>query len=114
VGIGGIYLCVYGMEGPGGYQLVGRTVPVWRMSGRDEQPWLLRQFDRIRFRPVTADELAEQRAAVKAGTADLETSPATFSLAEVRALEEAAGDEIAQVRARRRTAFEEERQRWLA
>ena len=27
VGIGGAYLCVYGMEGPGGYQFVGRTVP---------------------------------------------------------------------------------------
>ncbi|HEY5809345.1 MAG TPA: urea carboxylase, partial [Povalibacter sp.] len=26
VGIGGAYLCVYGMEGPGGYQFVGRTV----------------------------------------------------------------------------------------
>ncbi|WP_405935654.1 carboxyltransferase domain-containing protein [Streptomyces sp. NBC_00726] len=28
VGIGGSYLCVYGMESPGGYQLIGRTVPV--------------------------------------------------------------------------------------
>ena len=26
VGIGGSYLCVYGMEGPGGYQFVGRTL----------------------------------------------------------------------------------------
>ena len=26
VGIGGAYLCVYGMEGPGGYQFVGRTI----------------------------------------------------------------------------------------
>src|SRR5438094_10346484 len=26
VGIGGAYLCVYRMEGPGGYQFVGRTV----------------------------------------------------------------------------------------
>ncbi len=34
VGIGGVYLCVYGMEGPGGYQLVGRTVPIWRLRGR--------------------------------------------------------------------------------
>ncbi|MCP5775119.1 carboxyltransferase domain-containing protein, partial [Klebsiella pneumoniae] len=25
VGIGGAYMCVYGMEGPGGYQFVGRT-----------------------------------------------------------------------------------------
>ena len=114
VGIGGIYLCVYGMEGPGGYQLVGRTVPVWRLSGRDEHPWLLRQFDRIRFRPVSADELARQRAEVKAGGRSLEVSPATFSLAEVRSLERDAGDEIARVRATRRTAFDEERSRWLA
>ncbi len=49
VGIGGVYLCVYGMEGPGGYQLVGRTVPIWRLpaGGGDEVPWLLRPFDRL-------------------------------------------------------------------
>ncbi len=29
VGIGGSYLCIYGMEGPGGYQFVGRTLQVW-------------------------------------------------------------------------------------
>ncbi len=29
VGIGGAYLCVYGMEGPGGYQLFGRTCQMW-------------------------------------------------------------------------------------
>jgi len=114
VGIGGIYLCVYGMEGPGGYQLVGRTVPVWRLAGDDEQPWLLRQFDRIRFRPVTAEELAHERAEIKAGRADLDVSAATFSLAEVRALEREAGDEIARVRATRQQAFEAERKRWLA
>ena len=26
VGIGGAYLCIYGMESPGGYQLFGRTI----------------------------------------------------------------------------------------
>lgn len=114
VGIGGIYLCVYGMEGPGGYQLVGRTVPVWRLAGQDEKPWLLRQFDRIRFRAVSADELAQQREDIKQGRADLEVSPATFSLEEVRTLEREASDEIAQVRALRRTAFDAERKRWLA
>ena len=30
VGIGGSYLCVYGMEGPGGYQFVGRTLQIGR------------------------------------------------------------------------------------
>jgi len=118
VGIGGIYLCIYGMEGPGGYQLVGRTVPVWRLladdPGRDPQPWLLRQFDRIRFRPVGAEELGDHRADIKAGRADLVTRPASFSVSEVTALEQAAADEIAALRAHRRAAFDAERQRWVS
>ena len=114
VGIGGIYLCVYGMEGPGGYQLVGRTVPVWRLSGRDEQPWLLRQFDRLRFTPVSVEELAHQRAEIAAGRADLLMRPATFSVREATALADAHVDEIATVRAGRRAAFDAERMRWTA
>ena len=35
VGIGGAYLCVYGMEGPGGYQFVGRTVQMWNRFRAD-------------------------------------------------------------------------------
>ena len=59
VGIGGAYLCVYGMEGPGGYQFVGRTVQMWnthRTTAEFEPgtPWLLRFFDQIRFYPVSA------------------------------------------------------------
>ncbi|MFF0343937.1 5-oxoprolinase/urea amidolyase family protein [Kribbella sp. NPDC004875] len=114
VGIGGIYLCVYGMEGPGGYQLVGRTVPVWRLSPADARPWLLRQFDLIRFTPVTAEQLAHERAEIAAGRADLKTTPATFSIADVRRIEQEAPVEIATVRARRRAAFEAERARWGA
>ena len=115
VGIGGVYLCVYGMEGPGGYQLVGRTVPVWRhVPGSAERPWLLRPFDRLRFEPVTAADLAERRAAIKAGRADLVTAPATFSLAEVTALETEHAAEIARFRARRQAAFDAERSAWGA
>ena len=45
------------MEGPGGYQFVGRTVQMWNRfrSTADfppGQPWLLRLFDQIRFYPV--------------------------------------------------------------
>jgi urea carboxylase len=113
VGIGGIYLCVYGMEGPGGYQLVGRTVPVWRhLPDSSDPPWLLRQFDRLRFRPVSADELLDLRAGVASGRLDLETRAATFALAEVDALEQAHAPQIAGLRARRRAAFDAERERW--
>jgi urea carboxylase len=65
VGIGGAYMCVYGMEGPGGYQFVGRTLQMWNryreVAAFDGKPWLLRFFDQIRFYPVGADELLQIR-----------------------------------------------------
>ena len=64
VGIGGAYLCVYGMEGPGGYQFVGRTLQMWnryRQTAEFSQPWLLRFFDQIRFYEVSAEELQQIR-----------------------------------------------------
>ncbi len=66
VGIGGAYMCVYGMEGPGGYQLVGRTIQVWNTwkstpAFAEGIPWSLRFFDQIRFYPVSAEELLDAR-----------------------------------------------------
>ena len=111
VGIGGIYLCVYGMEGPGGYQLLGRTVPVWRYDGtEDEPPWLLRMFDQLRFKPVSADELARVRADIAAGTLQLETRATTLRLSD---LQNAGRDpETVEFTARRQDAFAQERARW--
>ena len=75
VGIGGAYLCVYGMEGPGGYQFVGRTVQMWNTVAR-LTPWLLRFFDQIRFYPVEADELLDMRDRFAHGKFDLEITRA--------------------------------------
>jgi urea carboxylase len=66
VGIGGAYMCIYGMEDPGGYQLFGRTIQVWNTWRQTDaftegKPWLLRFFDQIRFFPVSAEELTEWR-----------------------------------------------------
>ncbi|KAH7412923.1 urea carboxylase [Cadophora sp. MPI-SDFR-AT-0126] len=65
VGIGGQYLCIYGMDSPGGYQLVGRTVPIWNRyrdvgKGREEA-WLFEIFDQIRFFEVEEKVLDEAR-----------------------------------------------------
>ena len=65
VGIGGAYMCVYGMEGPGGYQFVGRTAQMWNRYRQTEvfdKPWLLRLFDQIRFYPVSNEALETIRA----------------------------------------------------
>ena len=119
VGIGGAYLCIYGMEGPGGYQFVGRTVPVWYLGTptpgpEPEVPWLLRAFDQIRFHPVTTDELAELRTRAVEGTLDIEIERTDFSLAAYEADLAADADDIAAFRIRQRTAFDAERDRWRA
>ena len=108
VGIGGAYMCVYGMEGPGGYQFVGRTTQMWN-THRQPQPWLLEFFDRIHFYPVTAPELLELRA-------DPSFSPrieaGTFHLPTHRQFLASIAKESAAFQATREQAFREERDRW--
>ncbi len=112
VGIGGAFLCVYGMEGPGGYQLVGRTVPIWHAG--DDPPWRLRHFDELRFHPVGDDELAELRAASDAGTWAPRVEPGGFSLTDHERFLAANAAEIAAFRAGREAAFAAERGAWEA
>ena len=90
VGIGGAYLCVYGMEGPGGYQFVGRTTQVWspwqqRGAFEPGSPWLLRFFDQVRFFPVDHDELTEARAAFPHGAYPIRIEETAFSYADYAA-----------------------------
>jgi urea carboxylase len=117
VGIGGAYMCIYGMEGPGGYQLFGRTVQVWN-SWRETavfergKPWLLRFFDQIRFFPVDADELLEARAAFPHGAYPIRIDETAFSYADYRKMLECDKDEIAAFKLSQQAAFHEERLRW--
>ncbi|MGW0035845.1 5-oxoprolinase/urea amidolyase family protein [Gordonia sp. NPDC003376] len=120
VGIGGAYMCIYGMEGPGGYQFVGRTTQVWNhrhplpATGFDpEHPWLLRFFDRIRWYPVSAEELLDMRADVAAGRGDsTRITDGTFSLGEHQRFLDAQADDIAATRTAMELARDEERRRW--
>ncbi|MCY1403420.1 urea carboxylase [compost metagenome] len=118
VGIGGAYMCVYGMEGPGGYQFVGRTLQMWNryrdVAAFEGKPWLLRFFDQIRFYPVSADELLRIRRDFPLGRFDLNIEHSELDLAEYQAFldREAAG--IATFRAQQQAAFNAERERWIA
>ncbi|MEU8638303.1 urea carboxylase [Amycolatopsis sp. NPDC048633] len=114
VGIGGAYLCIYGMEGPGGYQFVGRTVQVWNSWHGGEQPWCLRFFDRISWYPVSADELLDLRARSSAGQLELDVTDGTFKLAEYQQFLADNADGIAGFRATQAAAFEAERRAWAA
>ena len=117
VGIGGAYLCVYGMEGPGGYQFVGRTVQMWnRWRNTTEfspgQPWLLRFFDQIRFYPVSGEELQQLRRDFPAGRAGLRIEPGHFRLSDYQRFLDENADAIAAFKQQQQAAFEAERERW--
>ena len=119
VGIGGAYLCVYGMEGPGGYQFVGRTVQMWntyRSTSEFEPgtPWLLRFFDQIRFFPVSANELLEIRDAFPHGKYSLEIEYSDFSLKKYHDYLFKISREAADFKKRQQGAFIAERERWAA
>jgi urea carboxylase len=119
VGIGGAYLCVYGMEGPGGYQFVGRTCQMWNTYRQtadflDGKPWLLRFFDQIRFHEVSAAELLAFRDAFLEGKVRLQISHETFSLKKYNQFLGANRKQIAQFKARQQSAFDDERARWQA
>lgn len=75
VGIGGNYMCIYTMESPGGYQLVGRTIPIWdkltlgqhSVVNNKGAPWLLSPFDQVEFYPVSEEEVDKFSEEMNAG-----------------------------------------------
>ncbi len=119
VGIGGAYMCVYGMEGPGGYQFVGRTIQMWNRykqtaDFQQGKPWLLRFFDQIRFYPVSEQELLKMREDFVAGRFQLKIEETTFSLKEYNHYLHTNDREISAFRNTQRAAFAAEREMWKA
>jgi len=119
VGIGGAYMCVYGMEGPGGYQLFGRTIQMWNTHRQTPpfepgHPWLLRHFDQIRFVEVSEDELLEARAAFPYGKYPIRIEPVEFSLSAYRKFCAANQPSIDEFQTTQRAAFAAEREDWAA
>jgi urea carboxylase len=117
VGIGGAYMCVYGMEGPGGYQLVGRTVQVWSTYRTTRTfvagvPWSLQCFDQIRFYPVSTEELQDLRRDILHGAFELGVEEADFNLIRYQGFLDSIQPEIAAFKARQSEAFHQERERW--
>jgi urea carboxylase/allophanate hydrolase len=77
VGIGGQYMCIYATDSPGGYQLVGRTAPIWDANksvrgscgsggkrgvagvASGDAAWRFQLLDRISFYGVSEETLDE-------------------------------------------------------
>ncbi len=115
VGIGGAYLCIYGMEGPGGYQFVGRTTPIWSKYRKTEvftKPWLLRIFDRLKWEEVSPDELLRLRREILTGEFVPKIEVERFKLGEYLRFLEDESESIEDFRKHQRQAFSDERKRW--
>lgn len=115
VGIGGAYMCVYGMEGPGGYQLFGRTLQMWntyRETTEFNKPWLLRFFDQVKFYPVTTEELHQIREKFLHGKYPLNIEEKSFKLKEYKEFLKANEVKSNAFQTKRQNAFEEEREMW--
>ena len=108
VGIGGPCYAIYPVESAGGYQLIGRSVPIYDVRARNEvfreNPLLLRAGDRVKFHRVTEEDLLQQFEDVHADTYRYRIDDATFDVGAF--LEWAAGvaDEAAERRRRREEA----------
>jgi urea carboxylase len=105
------------MEGPGGYQLVGRTIQVWNTwkstpAFIEGSPWSLRFFDQIRFYPVSADELLEARIKFPHGRYELRVEETTFNLKEYTRFLDSISVEAATFKKNQKEAFNAERERW--
>lgn len=117
VGIGGAYLCVYGMEGPGGYQFVGRTIQMWNPLKETEyfkpgKPWLLNFFDQIKFYPVSPEEILEYRDAFLRGKFKIKIEETQFSYKEYKKFLKDNKDTIKIFKDHQEASFEAERKRW--
>jgi len=107
------------MEGPGGYQFVGRTAQMWNRyketaAFRPGVPWLLRFFDQIRFYPVGAAELLRFRDDFIQGKARVEVREEVFRLRDYNQFLAEHRAEIGAFKSRQQAAFAAERERWAA
>ena len=117
VGIGGVYMCIYGMDSPGGYQLVGRTLPIWNKFLKNPQfaagePWLLRFFDQVKFYPVSEAELDVLREQFREGKAQIRIEEEIFSLGAYEQFIEENQQSIDAFKSRQQEAFTREVALW--
>ncbi len=116
VGIGGAYLCIYGMEGPGGISSSAAPPSVEPLPAhravRTGQPVAAAVLRPDLLDPVSAEELLDMRADMAAGRGQVDITEGTFSLAEHQEFLADNAVEIAAFRDRQAAAFAAERAAW--
>lgn len=102
-GWGGSCASIYPVDSPGGYMMLGRTIPCFDYLGfkagfSPEQPWLFRDFDLLTFEQVTEDELNEKLGLFRSGRYQFQWEDAEFDMAEHNKMLEATEEEVKVIR----------------
>jgi urea carboxylase len=108
LGIGGPCYAIYPVESAGGYQLVGRTLPVYDLQGRNavfrENPLLLGAGDRVKFHQVPEEELLQLFEDVRADRYRYQIEESPFDVGAYLEWLPTIGDESEERRQRREQA----------
>ncbi len=108
LGIGGPCYAIYPVESAGGYQLIGRTLPIYDVRSRNqvfrENPLLLRAGDRVKFHRIEEDELLRMFEEVHGDTYRYRIEDAPFDVGTYLEWAGTVADEAEERRGRREQA----------
>jgi urea carboxylase len=86
VGIAGPCLAIYPVPSPGGYQLIGRTIPIYDAQQRNpafaDNPILMKPGDRVSFTRIDDDELIALRERVYDGSYEYQIKDGELNVGE--------------------------------
>nr|OQO29482.1 hypothetical protein B0A51_03010 [Rachicladosporium sp. CCFEE 5018] len=108
-GWGGSCLSIYPSDSPGGYMMLGQTVPCfdtfgWKHGFTPERPWLFREFDLIQFERVSEEEINKQLLLFRSGRYEWKWEEAVFDMAEHNQLLKDTAEEVKGIRQRQAEA----------
>lgn len=102
-GWGGSCASIYPVDSPGGYMMLGRTVPCFDYLGYKanfslDKPWLFQDFDLLTFYQVSEQELNVQLGLFRSGRYQFKWEDVEFDMAEHNKLLRETADEVKQLR----------------
>ncbi|QYS99930.1 hypothetical protein H0G86_007049 [Trichoderma simmonsii] len=105
VGVGGISACIYNSLSPGGFQMMGRSIPGWDFFSLNKQylrnkPAFFRTFDQFEFYQVSEEEYNKFLDDFHAGQFTYDIQPAEFDMKEYNEFLDSIQDDLVQVRKR--------------
>jgi allophanate hydrolase subunit 1 len=110
VGIAGPCLAIYPVPSPGGYQLIGRTIPIYDPQQRNPafaaNPILMKPGDRVTFTRCTDDDLVALREQVHDGTYHYDIREGTLDVGDYLAFLDRVRPESDAFRSRQQEAAE--------